>query len=64
MMNRPVFQMWGIAAMNSNYDRFRRVTGESDLSGVSLPCGRSMCTGCQAKCIGRSTLRKEMNTLI
>jgi len=54
-MNRPArFESWGMAVMNSNYRFYKRVTGERDLSGVSLPCGRSVCTRCQAKCSGQT----------
>ena len=57
-MNRiPVFESWGMAVMNCNYRPFKRVTGEKDLLGVALPCGRSVCSGCQSNCAGQALWR-------
>jgi len=54
-MQPRVFESWGKAVMNCNYEPFKRVTGERELARVTRPCGRSVCSGCQTNCEGRIT---------
>ena len=50
-MTRPArFESWGLAVANCNYVPFKRITGERDKNRTMLPCGRSVCSRCQANC--------------
>ncbi len=51
-MNRLAgYESWGNAVTSCNYMPYKRVTWEKERSRTGLPCGRSVCSRCQANCV-------------
>jgi hypothetical protein len=57
MKRVPVYETWGMAVMSCNYGGFKRPTGERERRALALPCGRSVCSGCQSHCAGQALWR-------
>ncbi len=63
-MRTPVFERWGNAVMSCNYRPFKRYSGELERSRPALPCGRSICSRCNAACCGRMPLSYIIDPLV
>ncbi|HSB35130.1 MAG TPA: hypothetical protein VLG39_11785 [Nitrospirota bacterium] len=57
MKRLPVYECWGMAVTSCNYGGFKRPTGERERRSLALPCGRSVCSGCQSNCAGQALWR-------